>query len=78
MNSCSKQIASRNSMVTCYGPVVPDGYGCCYNPRRDEIKFAVSAFNSNPSTCANKFGEALAASLTEIRDIACSQVPSKL
>lgn len=71
-------MAVANDMIMCYGPVVPDGYGCCYNPRRDTINFAVSAFNSNPTTCAKKFGEALEASLIEIRDIAASQLPSNL
>lgn len=65
-------------MVMCYGPVVPDGYGCCYNPRANGINFAVSAFNSNPTTCAKKFGETLEGCLEDIRDIASSFLPSKL
>lgn len=72
------QVAAISNMVMCYGPVVPDGYGCCYNPRNEGINFAVSAFNSNPTTCARKFGEALASSLEEIRVIAASHLPSKL
>lgn len=65
-------------MVMCFGPVVPDGYGCCYNPRRDAINFAVSAFNSNPATSAKKFGETLQSSLIEMRDLAVSNMNSKL
>ncbi|XP_046459973.1 carnitine O-acetyltransferase-like isoform X1 [Daphnia pulex] len=70
----TSQVAAVNDMVMCYGPVAPDGYGCCYNPRRDGINFAVSAFNSNPTTCANKFGETLKGCLEEIRNIATSSM----
>ena len=72
------QVAAVHDMVMCYGPVVPDGYGCCYNPRNNQINFAVSAFNSNPTTCAVKFGKALESSLEEIQMIAVSCMPSKL
>ncbi|KAI9555588.1 hypothetical protein GHT06_018103 [Daphnia sinensis] len=74
----TSQVAAVNDMVMCYGPVTPDGYGCCYNPRRDAINFAVSAFNSNPTTCAEKFGHALKKCLEEMRDVAASSVPSSL
>lgn len=74
----TSQVAAVNDMVMCYGPVTPDGYGCCYNPRRDEINFAVSAFNSNPTTCAEKFGEALKKCLEEMRDVATSSILSSL
>ena len=72
------KVAAFHDMVMCYGPVVPDGYGCCYNPHRDEINFAVSAFNSNSKTSAIKFGEALEASLVDIRNIALFRLPNKL
>ncbi|XP_057381809.1 carnitine O-acetyltransferase-like [Daphnia carinata] len=74
----TSQVAAVNDMVMCYGPVTPDGYGCCYNPRRDAINFAVSAFNSNPTTCAEKFGDALKKCLEDMRDVAASSVPSSL
>lgn len=71
-------MSGNSDVVLCYGAVVPDGYGCCYNPRRDTINIAVSAFNSNPSTSAQKFREALEASLVDIRNIAASRLPSAM
>lgn len=28
-----------------YGPLVVDGYGCCYNPSNDRMTFGISSFN---------------------------------
>ncbi|KAK0398572.1 hypothetical protein QR680_002651 [Steinernema hermaphroditum] len=50
----------------CYGPVVPDGYGCAYNILPDSIIFAASAFRSHPKTDAVLFCKAIAHSLGEI------------
>ena len=55
----------------CYGPVVPDGYGCSYNPKNDYILFAVSSFKSCDQTNTHMFINALVASLDDIYDI-CS------
>jgi len=74
----TSQVAAVHDMVMCYGPTVPDGYGCCYNPRRDQINFAVSSFVSNPTTSSQRFAEALTASLIVLRDVAMSNIPSKL
>ena len=63
------QVAGRCHSFMCYGPLVPDGYGCCYNPRADEIVFGTSAFNSDPNTSAVKFSQALDQSLTDMKDV---------
>lgn len=76
--SSSSKVASAHDAIMCFGAVVPDGYGCCYNPRTNAINFAVSAFNSNPTTCVQKFREALEASLVEMRDLAAAHVHSNL
>lgn len=47
----------------CYGPLVENGYGICYNPRNDDIFFAVSAFNSSPETSAVEMGKSLTEAL---------------
>ena len=62
----------------CYGPLVPDGYGCCYNPRKNDISFGISAFNSSRETNAAKFKLALQHSLIEMQDIAVKGVKAKL
>ena len=53
----------------CYGPLVPDGYGCCYNPRAQTIVFGTSAFNSSPETHSTKFRTALELSLNEMKSV---------
>ena len=53
-------------MVACFGPVVPDGYGICYNPQSDCVRYTVTAFNSNAQTDAVKMGEAVQQSFDEI------------
>lgn len=60
------QIASKYDLVTCFGAVVPDGYGICYNPQSNCIRFAVTAFNSNSQTDATRMGEAVLRSFDEI------------
>ena len=54
----------------CYGPVVPDGYGCCYNPRPDDILFACSSFNNCPETCSKAFADTLRKSLCIMKTLA--------
>jgi len=53
----------------CYGPLVNDGYACCYNPRENEIIFGTSAHNSCPETSAKQFAAALEDSLTDMQRI---------
>nr|AUJ88962.1 ChAT protein [Epiphanes senta] len=53
----------------CYGPVVPDGYGCSYNPKPNYIIFAISSFKSCSSTSTKLFAESLEKSLNEMYDL---------
>lgn len=53
----------------CYGPVVPDGYGCCYNPRPKDILFACSSFKSCEKTNTKDFARVLQQTLCNMRDI---------
>lgn len=53
-------------MFCCYGPVVPDGYGACYNPQPESILFCVSSFHSCPETSSAKFAKAVEESLAEM------------
>ena len=68
----------RNDMVLVFGPVVTDGYGSCYNPRNDNINFMVTAFNQDAATSAKRFGDALQASLLDMRNLAAANMPSNL
>ncbi|XP_012274626.1 carnitine O-acetyltransferase isoform X2 [Orussus abietinus] len=66
----SSQVAFKTPSFMCYGPVVPDGYGCCYNPRPEDIFFACSSFKSCKGTCSKSFAEALKQSLCEMKALA--------
>lgn len=74
----TSQVAARHRSFMCYGPLVPDGYGCCYNPRDDDIIFGVSAFNSCKETSALKFHEAIHHSLVDMHNVLLQGQRSKL
>ncbi|KAH9512894.1 hypothetical protein Btru_036944 [Bulinus truncatus] len=52
-----------------YGAVVPDGYGCCYNPKPDHIIFSVAAFNSCIETSSEMFAHSLESSLLQMAEL---------
>lgn len=56
-------------MFCCYGPVVPNGYGACYNPQSDHIIFCVSSFRESPQTCSADFVKCLVQGLLDMRDL---------
>ena len=62
----------------CYGPLVPDGYGCCYNPLPAFINFGLSACNSSPETHSSNFMAALSESLVEMHDLVLQSQKAKL
>ncbi|KAK5906094.1 hypothetical protein CgunFtcFv8_001988 [Champsocephalus gunnari] len=65
----TSQVTTTMEMFCCYGPVVPNGYGACYNPQSDHIIFCVSSFWENTGTSSAVFVKALNESLLEIRDL---------
>ncbi|KAJ8681333.1 hypothetical protein QAD02_017120 [Eretmocerus hayati] len=66
----SSQVAYKSASFMCYGPVVPNGYGCCYNPRVNDILFACSSFNSCPETDTKNFASTLSQSLRDMMNLA--------
>lgn len=62
----------------CYGPLVPDGYACCYNPRANDIVMGVSAFAAHPDTKAIYFKEAMETSLLDMSNVLLRTQKSKL
>ncbi|CAH1109108.1 unnamed protein product [Psylliodes chrysocephalus] len=78
MRISTSQVATKCDGFMCYGPLTPDGYGCCYNPRPYDINFAVSAFVEHPDTTAKKFRESLEASLKDMHDILVFTQKAKL
>ena len=60
----------------CYGPVVPNGYGCSYNPKPSYTLFVVSSFKSCNTTNSKQFSDTLEKSLDEMFDL-CSECAKK-
>ncbi|XP_034754800.1 choline O-acetyltransferase [Etheostoma cragini] len=65
----TSQVPTTVEMFCCYGPVVPNGYGACYNPQSDHIIFCVSSFHKSPETCSTEFVKCLAQALLDMRDL---------
>lgn len=69
------QVPTTVEMFCCYGPVVPNGYGVCYNPQGDHIIFCVSSFRDSPQTCPAEFVECLTQGLLDIKEL-CYKIKS--
>lgn len=67
------QVPTTVEMFCCYGPVVSNGYGACYNPQADHIVFCVSSFWESTQTSSAVFVKALSEGLLEIRDL-CNSI----
>ncbi|KAM3599691.1 uncharacterized protein V6R79_009925 [Siganus canaliculatus] len=65
----TSQVPSKTDCVMCFGPVVSDGYGVCYNPMENHINFAVSSFNTCPETNAAHLAQAMEDALLDIRTL---------
>lgn len=68
-------------MFCCYGPVVPNGYGACYNPQSDHIIFCVSSFRESTQSCSADLVKCLEQGLVDMRDLCnkchCASGPTK-
>ncbi|KAM9323769.1 choline O-acetyltransferase [Gastrophryne carolinensis] len=65
----TSQVPTTMEMFCCYGPVVPNGYGACYNPQPEHMLFCISSFRDCKETSSNIFAKALEESLTEMGDL---------
>ncbi|XP_039620354.1 carnitine O-acetyltransferase isoform X4 [Polypterus senegalus] len=77
-NLSTSQVPAKTDCVMCFGPVVPDGYGVCYNPMDDHINFAISAYNSCAETNAAHLSHLLEEALLDMRDVIIQLPKSKL
>ncbi|XP_049870509.1 choline O-acetyltransferase [Pectinophora gossypiella] len=50
-----------------YGAVVPDGYGCSYNPKKESVIFCISSFVSSSVTNTEAFRQSLEEALDSMR-----------
>ncbi|KAL2737823.1 choline O-acetyltransferase isoform X2 [Vespula squamosa] len=55
----TSQVTTKTQAFIGYGPVVPDGYGCCYNMQKDKFIFQISAFHSDGQTNSLRFAQTL-------------------
>lgn len=65
----TSQVPSKTDCVMCFGPVVTNGYGVCYNPMEDHINFAVSSFNMCKETNATAFAQTVKGALLDMRTL---------
>lgn len=65
----TSQVPTTVEMFCCYGPVVSNGYGACYNPQSDHVVFCVSSFRESTETSSAVFSDALKVALLQIRDL---------
>ncbi|XP_070833870.1 choline O-acetyltransferase [Chaetodon trifascialis] len=65
----TSQVPTTVEMFCCYGPVIPNGYGACYNPQSDHIIFSVSSFHETSQTCSAEFVKCLVQGLLDMRDL---------
>ncbi|XP_071154201.1 carnitine O-acetyltransferase-like [Mytilus edulis] len=74
----TSQVPSKEEAVLVFGPVVPNGYGLCYNPQESQIIFGVSAFNCSPETESNKMANSVRQSLIDMKNLMAGSVQAKL
>uniref|UniRef100_A0A3P8V2L0 Choline O-acetyltransferase n=1 Tax=Cynoglossus semilaevis TaxID=244447 RepID=A0A3P8V2L0_CYNSE len=65
----TSQVPTTVEMFCCYGPVVPNGYGACYNPQSDHIIFCVSSFRESTQSCSADLVKCLEQGLVDMRDL---------
>ncbi|XP_077206675.1 choline O-acetyltransferase [Paroedura picta] len=65
----TSQVPTTMEMFCCYGPVVPNGYGACYNPQPEHILFCISSFKECKETSSHKFAKAVEESLMDMREL---------
>ena len=63
------QVNTTMDTFMCYGPVVPDGYGVCYNPHPNDIIVVISAFKSHAETQSDYFAYTLEGSLLQMKEL---------
>ncbi|TRZ15969.1 hypothetical protein HGM15179_011129 [Zosterops borbonicus] len=79
----TSQVPTTMEMFCCYGPVVPNGYGACYNPQPEHILFCISSFKECKETSSDTFAKAVEESLLAMRDLctksssAAAKAPTK-
>jgi hypothetical protein len=53
-----------------YGPLELDGFGFCYNPLKDQLRYVMTGFKDNPNSITTaKFSEIFEKSLLDVHRV---------
>ena len=63
------QVATGGDSFMFYGPVVPDGYGACYNPLPEQILVFITCFEQCPDTDPQMFAFSLESTFLQMREL---------
>ena len=69
------QVPVETTLLSGFGPVVPDGYGICYNPQEERLLFTVSSFKKCHETDTKNFTTNLFEALHQMKKILEIQSP---
>lgn len=73
----TSQLPNESGITVGYGAVVPDGYGCSYNPCEKRLVFCISSFNECPETSSSLFADKLEESLLEMQQLCLTRGANK-
>ncbi|XP_078659221.1 choline O-acetyltransferase-like isoform X3 [Branchiostoma floridae x Branchiostoma belcheri] len=65
----TSQVPTTMDAFMCYGPVVNNGYGACYNPHDDYILFCLSSFKDCVESNSQMFTDALRQALDDMQHL---------
>uniref|UniRef100_A0A0N4UKZ6 Carn_acyltransf domain-containing protein n=1 Tax=Dracunculus medinensis TaxID=318479 RepID=A0A0N4UKZ6_DRAME len=65
----TSQVPSRNEIQVAFGPSARDCYGICYNPRPNELQFAITTFKDNEMTKSEEFIKELGLVLNDLNNL---------
>ncbi|CAH1246488.1 CHAT [Branchiostoma lanceolatum] len=65
----TSQVPTTMDAFMCYGPVVNNGYGACYNPHDDYILFCLSSFKDCGDSDSERFTSALRQALDDMQHL---------
>ncbi|CAH1795027.1 unnamed protein product [Owenia fusiformis] len=74
----TSQVPTTMDTFMCYGPVVHDGYGVCYNPHPGYMIFAVTSFNPCDKTRSDFFAYTIESSLRQMREVCLKDYEMRL
>ncbi|XP_056444090.1 carnitine O-acetyltransferase isoform X1 [Gadus chalcogrammus] len=74
----TSQVPAKSDCVMCFGPVVEDGYGVCYNPKDKHINLVVSSFSTCQETDTGRMVQGVEAALLDMRTLLEATPKAKL